>query len=59
MAEERKFTRFWWESPKETPLGRLRRRWEGIRIDLRKTGWGGGAGIRFDWLRTGTRGELL
>jgi hypothetical protein len=32
-------TRFWWESPKERP----RRRWEdGIRMDLRETGLGGG-----------------
>jgi hypothetical protein len=32
---------FWWESPKKTPLGRPRRRWEdGIRMDLRETGCG-------------------
>jgi hypothetical protein len=40
------------------PLGRPRRRWEdGIRMDLGKIGlevW-----IGFDWLRTGTGGELL
>jgi hypothetical protein len=30
-------TRFWWESPREKPLGRPRRRWEeGIEIDLRE-----------------------
>jgi hypothetical protein len=41
------------------PLGRPRRRWEdGIRIDLREIGWGGGL-IGFDWLRVGTGGELL
>jgi hypothetical protein len=36
-----------------------RRRWEdGIRRDLREIGLGGGW-IGFDWLRTGTGGELL
>jgi hypothetical protein len=31
-----KFTAFWWENQKERP----RRRWEdGIRMDLRETGW--------------------
>jgi hypothetical protein len=40
------------------PLGRPRRRWEHwIRIDLREIGWG--VWIGFDWLRTGTGGELL
>jgi hypothetical protein len=30
-----------WESQKERRLGRCRRRWEdGIRVDLRETGWG-------------------
>jgi hypothetical protein len=37
----RKRTEFWWDSQKERPLGRPRCRWEdGIRIDLRETGWG-------------------
>jgi hypothetical protein len=36
-----KCTRFWWES--QIPLGRPKRRWEdGIRMDLRQTGWGSG-----------------
>jgi hypothetical protein len=36
-----KCTRFWWESPKERPLGRPRRRWEdGIKMDLREVGLG-------------------
>jgi hypothetical protein len=36
------------------PPGRPRRRWEdAIRMDLR------GVWIGFDWLRTGTDGELL
>jgi hypothetical protein len=40
------------------PLGRPRRRWEdGIRIDLRETGWG--MWIGFDWLSIGTGSELL
>jgi hypothetical protein len=42
------------------PLGIPRRRWEdGVRIDLRETGLGGGVRIGFDWLRTGTGGGLL
>jgi hypothetical protein len=41
-----KCTRFWWENPKERPLGRPRRRWEdGIRMDLREIGLGG-----VDWI---------
>jgi hypothetical protein len=54
-----KCTRFWWESQKETDnLEDPRRRWEdGIRMDLRETGWG--VWIGFDWLRIGTGGELL
>jgi hypothetical protein len=40
------------------PLEELRRRWEhGIRMDLRKIGWGVWIGL--DWLRTGTGGGLL
>jgi hypothetical protein len=39
------------------PLGRPRRTWEdGIRMDLRETGWG--LWIGFDWLRTRTGGGL-
>jgi hypothetical protein len=42
------------------PLGKPRRRWEdGIRMDLREIGLGGGVWIGFDWLRTGTGGGLL
>jgi hypothetical protein len=37
---------FWWESRKaKRPLGRPRRRWEDIRMDLRETEWGG-----MDWI---------
>jgi hypothetical protein len=40
------------------PLGKPRRMWEnGIRMDLREIGLGGGIG--FDWLRTVTGGGLL
>jgi hypothetical protein len=37
-----KCTRVWWESPGgKRPLERPRRRWEdGIKMDLRETGWG-------------------
>jgi hypothetical protein len=42
------------------PLGRPRRGWEdGVRMDFRETGLGGGVWIGFDWLRTGTGGGLL
>jgi hypothetical protein len=39
-------------------LGKPRRRWEdGIKMDLRVTGWG--MWIRFDWLRIGVVDEIL
>jgi hypothetical protein len=39
------------------PLGRPRRRWEdGIRMDLREIGWGGGG---FTWFRIRTGGRFL
>jgi hypothetical protein len=41
-------------------LGRPRRRWEdGIKMDLREIGWGGGVWSGFSWLRVGTVGGLL
>jgi hypothetical protein len=41
------------------PLGRPRHKWEdGIRMDLRETGWRR-VWIGFDWFRMGTSGELL
>jgi hypothetical protein len=42
MGEERKVYKALVGKPKgKRPLGRLRRRWEdGIRMDLRKIGWG-------------------
>jgi hypothetical protein len=40
------------------PHGRPRRRWEdGIKMDLRETGWGVWSG--FSWLRIGTGDGLL
>jgi hypothetical protein len=42
------------------PLGRPRRRWEdGIRMDLREIGLGGGVWIGLECLRTGTGGGPL
>jgi hypothetical protein len=33
---------YWWESQKERPLGKPRRRWvDNIKIDLRLIGWDG------------------
>jgi hypothetical protein len=33
---------FWWESQKERPLGRPRRRWkDNIKMDCKEIGWGG------------------
>jgi hypothetical protein len=48
MGEERKVYKFSMGKPEEKrPLGRPRRRWEdGIRMDLRETGWG-----VVDWIR--------
>jgi hypothetical protein len=43
---------------RKRPLGRPRRRWEdGIRMDLRKIGWGGQSG--YSWLRIVTGIGLL
>jgi hypothetical protein len=45
---------------RKIPLERPRRRWEdGIKMDLRETGWGGGGWSGFTWLRIGTTGGLL
>jgi hypothetical protein len=41
-------------------LGRPRRRWEdGIKMDLREIGWGGGVWSGFTWLRIRIVGGLL
>jgi hypothetical protein len=42
------------------PLERPRRRWEdGIEMDLREIGWGGGVWSGFTWQRIGIVGRLL
>jgi hypothetical protein len=38
-------------------LGRSRRRWEDIKMDLQEVGWGAWTGLI--WLRIGTGGGLL
>jgi hypothetical protein len=61
MGEERNVYKVLVGKPEgKRPLGRPRHRWEdGIRMDLRETGLGGGGvWIVFDWLRTGTGGGL-
>jgi hypothetical protein len=59
MGEERKVYKVWVGKPEgKRPLGSPRRRSEdGIRMDLRETGFG--VWIGFDWFRTGTGGGLL
>jgi hypothetical protein len=63
MVEDREMYKVLVAKPeRKRPLGRPRHRWEdGIRMNLRETGWGWGGGvwIGFDWLRIGTGGELL
>jgi hypothetical protein len=58
MGEERKMCKVSVGKPYgKRPLGRPRRRWEdGIRMDLRVIGCGGGGWIGHDWLRIGTGG---
>jgi hypothetical protein len=59
MKEDRKVYKVLVGEPKgKRPLRRPKRRWEdGIRMDLRETGWGMWSG--FGWLRTGISGGLL
>jgi hypothetical protein len=60
MGEGRNVYRVLVEKPEgKRPLGRQRRRWEdGINMDLREIGWGGGSS-GFTWLRIGIAGGLL
>jgi hypothetical protein len=60
MGEERKVYKVFMGKPKgKRPLGRPRSRWEdGIRMDLRETGWGG-AGLYLTGLTIGIGGGLL
>ena len=40
------YTRFWWRKPEgKRPLGRPRRRWEDIKMELQEVGCGG-----MDWI---------
>jgi hypothetical protein len=59
MGKERNVYRVLVGKPEgKRPLGSPRRRWEdGIKMDLRETGWGVWSG--FSWLRIGTVGGLL
>jgi hypothetical protein len=41
------------------PLGRPRRRWEDIKMDLQEVGGGGVVGTGWSWLRIGTGGGHL
>jgi hypothetical protein len=59
IGEERKVYKVLVGKPEgKRPLGRPRLRWEdGIRMDLKVSGWG--MWIGFDWLKIGTGGEIL
>jgi hypothetical protein len=61
MGEERKLYRVLVGKPGgKRPHGRQRYRWEdGIRMDLREIGWGGGMSSGSSWLRIETGGGLL
>jgi hypothetical protein len=60
-GEERKLCTVLVGKPEgKRPLGRPRRSWvDGIRLDLREFGLGGGERIGIYWLGIGTGGELL
>jgi hypothetical protein len=58
VGEDRKVYRVLVEKPEgKRKLGRTRRRWEDIRLDLKESVWG--LWSRFTCLRTGTDGGLL
>jgi hypothetical protein len=61
MGEERNVYKVLVGKPEgKRPHARPRRRWEdGIRMDVREIGLGGGVWIGFDCLRTGTGDGLL
>jgi hypothetical protein len=46
MGRRGMYIGYWWETQKERPLGRPRRRWvDNIKMDLRNIGWDG-----MDWI---------
>jgi hypothetical protein len=61
MGAGRNVYRILMEKPEgKRPLGRPRHRWEdGIKMDLRKIGWGWGVWSGFTWLRIGIISGLL
>jgi hypothetical protein len=40
FEKREKCSRFWWESPYRSQIGSPSQRLEGIRMDIRETGWG-------------------
>jgi hypothetical protein len=58
MGEERGTYRILVGRPEgRRPLGRLRHRWDNIKMDLQDVGWGAWTGLI--WFRIGTGGRLL
>jgi hypothetical protein len=59
MGEGRNLYRVLVEKPEgKRPLERPRRKWDGMKMDLREIGWGG-VWSGFIWLRIGCIGRLL
>jgi hypothetical protein len=56
MGEERKYKKFWRESPKERDHSE-ERGMDGVRMGLRQIGWGMWSG--FSWLRVGASSGFL
>jgi hypothetical protein len=57
---EKRVQGFGGKAGRKKSLERPRRRWEdGIKMDLREIGWGGGVWSGFAWLRIGIVGGLL
>jgi hypothetical protein len=57
LGEGRDIYRVLVGKPEKRPLGRPRRRWEDMKMDLQEVGWT--AWIVLIWLRTGKGRELL
>jgi hypothetical protein len=57
---EKRVQGFGGKALRKKPLGRPRHRWEdGIKMDFREIGWGGGVSSGLTWLRIGIVGGLL